>query len=569
MNLPRWNLTRIYSGEKNLNREVYQLSERLDLLKKRTTSLTLDEWKDLAKIVSEVEELESLFYVLLTEGEAQNVLLSIREQDRYLKEKVKSVLNNQRQMYARLSSKEQATWLMQSSDKIDLKRVTFSNQSIAEIELFSLASETRKSTELMANEARKQITITDKTSAAQDELSLTKANQLAFNHPNGDSKVHIFTEMNQALEKRTALFAQMYNQFIQTRLTEYRYKKVSSIHESLKVNGLSEASLQAMWNAVDLFIPKLKSYIVMRNPEESLTWHQYMSRAKKVKEELLFSEAVQRIEQALTQIDKRMGSFVREAIESGWVDAVPSEKKQGGFCAPFINKGESRISLAFDGSIDSACRLAHELGHAWHFKHMNGKQTLSFSEDEFEMTSAETASIFFETVFVDSLLVERQDEEMKSQLLSWKIEQMVHYLMSIRAAFLFESTAYKKREKGTISAEELEEISLSSQQQAYGDVFHQYEPYKWIKQTHFFISDVPFYNYSYTFGFLLSQGLVELAKRDNHFSMKFSLLLSETGKAPIEELMMKHFQINLSSQDFWLHTIEKLSNEIEHWHLTQ
>ena len=59
---------------------------------------------------------------------------------------------------------------------------------------------------------------------------------------------------------------------------------------------------------------------------------------------------------------------MRNAIESGWIDAEPRENKPpGGFCAPFFSEKESRISMRYDGSIDSVRVLAHELGHAWHF----------------------------------------------------------------------------------------------------------------------------------------------------------------------------------------------------------
>ena len=77
---------------------------------------------------------------------------------------------------------------------------------------------------------------------------------------------------------------------------------------------------------------------------------------------------------------------------------------QGGFCAPFILEGESRISLNYDNSIDSARRLAHELGHAWHFQQIKNVPSLRFSEDTFEMSMAETSSIFFETAFIDYII---------------------------------------------------------------------------------------------------------------------------------------------------------------------
>lgn len=155
-----------------------------------------------------------------------------------------------------------------------------------------------------------------------------------------------------------------------------------------------------------------------------------------------------------------MSEFVKNAINKGWVDAEQRKTKpSGGFYAPFIPEGESRISLNFDNSIDSARRLAHELGHAWHFQQMKNVPSLWFSEDTFEMTMAETSSIFFETVFIDYVIHNTNDVPIKRAILGSKIERCLNYLMSIRGAFLFEKSFYEFRKNGQLDAKHIEELS--------------------------------------------------------------------------------------------------------------
>ena len=55
------------------------------------------------------------------------------------------------------------------------------------------------------------------------------------------------------------------------------------------------------------------------------------------------------------------------------------------------------------GAIDSVRVLAHELGHAWHFYVMSFEQSTSFLDDYLPMSTAESASIFFEMVLMRSL----------------------------------------------------------------------------------------------------------------------------------------------------------------------
>ena len=92
----------------------------------------------------------------------------------------------------------------------------------------------------------------------------------------------------------------------------------------------------------------------------------------------LFSSSTKHL-RCFKNIDEELAEFARHAIESGWIDAEPRENKPpGGFCAPFFSEKESRISMRYDGSIDSVRVLAHELGHAWHFYNMSFEQSSSF-----------------------------------------------------------------------------------------------------------------------------------------------------------------------------------------------
>ncbi len=73
----------------------------------------------------------------------------------------------------------------------------------------------------------------------------------------------------------------MYNQLIQTRITESQYDKTNPLAESLKSNGITNDTLKLMWKTVDQLIPALKSYIVKREDGKRVSWYDYMTRSKK------------------------------------------------------------------------------------------------------------------------------------------------------------------------------------------------------------------------------------------------------------------------------------------------
>ena len=176
------------------------------------------------------------------------------------------------------------------------------------------------------------------------------------------------------------------------------------------------------------------------------------------------------------------------------MDAEPRENKPpGGFCAPFFSEKESRISMRYDGSIDSVRVLAHELGHAWHFYNMSFEQSTSFLDDYLPMSTAESASIFFETVLINYLIQTTDSIDMKKSLLSWKIRNCFNYVMAIRASFEFEKNFYGKCKEGPLSADEIEKLSIASQEKVYGHALSEYQPFVWMKYVQFYIADVPFY----------------------------------------------------------------------------
>lgn len=159
---------------------------------------------------------------------------------------------------------------------------------------------------------------------------------------------NVFRELNKTLEIEANIFASIYNQMVGLRLNENTIRKVDYLDESLQLNGISKPTLNAMWDTIDSNIHDLSGYLRIKAEEvgkKNISWHELMTSSQEGSLQITFSQA---------------------SDGKGWVDAEQRKtKSSGGFCAPFTPEGESRISLNYD---NSARRLAHELGHAWHFQ---------------------------------------------------------------------------------------------------------------------------------------------------------------------------------------------------------
>ncbi|ENB9401149.1 M3 family metallopeptidase [Bacillus sp. CD3-5] len=401
------------------------------------------------------------------------------------------------------------------------------------------------------------------------QLSFGQANHIAMNSHNKKERLEVFELLTNALYKEKEIFATVLNQIGRLRNTKGNaLEDIEILARSLHVNGISETVLLQIWNATEENIDKLVSALnVYKKGKTSITWYELMTVKENNEVSISFSVAVQSIYDALKNIDEELAEFTRNAIESGWVDAEPRENKPpGGFCAPFFSEKESRISMRYDGSIDSVRVLAHELGHAWHFYNMSFEQSSSFLDDYLPMSTAESASIFFETVLINYLIQTTDSIDMKKLLLSWKIRNCFNYVMAIRASYEFEKNFYEKCKESPLSADEIEKLSIVAQEKAYGNSLSEYQPFVWMKYVQFYLADVPFYNYPYIFGYLVSFSLLEIAKeRKSTFHLKYKEFLRETGKAPVEELMKKHFEIDITSYEFWGKAFRQISIDIDEY----
>src|SRR5699024_420582 len=105
---------------------------------------------------------------------------------------------------------------------------------------------------------------------------------------------------------------------------------------------------------------------------------------------------------------------------------------------------------------------------------------------------------------------------------------------------------------------------VEAQKEAYQDALDEYDPYFWASKLHFHITGTPFYNFPYTFGYLFSLGIYARAKElGESFEDDYIALLEDTGRMSVEELAMKHLQVDLTKPDFWEAAIELCIKDVE------
>lgn len=378
------------------------------------------------------------------------------------------------------------------------------------------------------------------------------ANLLA--NPDRAVRQQVFAKYEEAWAEAGELLSSCLNHLAGYRLTLYRHRKWDDVlQEPLEINRMSAETLGVMWDTISKSKDKVVQFL-NRKAEllglNKLAWYDLDAPIGSSQAKLSYDEGAEFIVEQFRKFDPQLAEFAAKALENRWVEAEDRPgKRAGGFCTSFPESNQSRIFMTYSGTLGNVSTLAHELGHAYHQAVMQGVPQLN---QRYAMNVAETASTFAEMLVADAAIKNAASPEEQLVLLEDKIQRVVAFFMDIHARFLFETRFYERRKEGLVSVDELNELMVTAQREAYADSLEQYPPYFWASKLHFYITGTPFYNFPYTFGYLFSSGIYAQAQAEGpNFVEKYRNLLRDTGRMRVEELAKTHLGVDLTQPDFW------------------
>ncbi len=353
------------------------------------------------------------------------------------------------------------------------------------------------------------------------------------------------------------------------RLSLYKNRKWDSfLFEPLFNSRISEATLNAMWSAVESAIPKLVPYIDAKKKlmkADKFYWYDQFAPVGASDRLYSFEESGKFVVDNIRPFSPEMAEFCEMALAKRWIEGEDRPGKAGGgYCTGFPVIGQSRIFMTYSGTFSELATLAHELGHAWHGWVLKEKP---FFSRIYPMTLAETASIFNELLVKDAALDKTTDRQEKLMLLDQKLQDAHTLFCNIFARFLFDKAFYTERQKGLVSKTRLDELMVEAQKKAFAGMLDEekgFHPLFWASKLHFYLTDAPFYNFPYTFGYLFATGVYTRAKKEGpSFAGKYKALLADTGKMNAEQVAMKHLGVDLTKQDYWNEAVATAVSDVK------
>ncbi|MBM7616802.1 pepF/M3 family oligoendopeptidase [Weissella uvarum] len=400
-------------------------------------------------------------------------------------------------------------------------------------------------------------------------ISAGQALNMLDGYPDNTARANLMDGYEKMWGDAQDLTADTLNHLAGARLTEQKahgYKDF--LEEPLELNRLSRATLDTMWQVVDDNKHMFKPYFERKAQllgTDGIGWQDQVAPLTHVGDyqpkTQTFDEAAQFIIENFGKYSPKMAAFAKQAFENQWIEAEDRPGKQpGGWMDTLPDIHESRIFLTFTGSVNDAATIAHELGHAFHSSLLTD---LPIWRDDYAMNVAETASTFAELLIADANVQQAQSDAEKVVLLDAKMSNPVSMFLNIRARFLFEKRFYEERQKGYVPAEKLNEIMDAAQKEAFDDILNKRHPHFWSSKLHFFMDDVPFYNFPYTFGYLFSSGIYAWAQKQDNFEDAYISLLRDTANMSTEELAQKHLGVDLTKPDFWQAGADLVKKDID------
>jgi oligoendopeptidase F len=397
--------------------------------------------------------------------------------------------------------------------------------------------------------------------------------QVLFDSPQRAVRENNFFAADAAWTTIADSCADALNHIAGARLTKYRRLGLADhLVAPLSHNRMSRETLTAMWDAITARKPMLVDYLSRKAKLlglERLAWYDMAAPLPVIPgsrnvDDIPYDQACGWIVEAFGRFSPELGQFAQTALSQRWVEVENrSGKRQGGFCTGFHGHKQSRIFMTYVNSADSMSTLAHELGHAYHSYVLRDEPV--FLAD-YPMNLAETASTFAEAVLGEDRLQRAQSDYERLALLDGALGDAVAFLMNIHARFIFEDAFHRERAVGEVSTDRLSELMESAQKTAYLNALADdgWNARFWVSKLHFYITGLPFYNFPYTFGYLLSLGVYAIGRNSGPgFADQYRRLLMATGCCDAEDAVQSTLGYDLRGPEFWNRSLDVIAERVQ------
>lgn len=273
-------------------------------------------------------------------------------------------------------------------------------------------------------------------------------------------------------------------------------------------------------------------------------------------------ESKEYIEKGLSILGEDYVDMIKTAYNERWVDFARNKgKSTGGFCASPYQKG-SYILLSWNDRMSDVFTLAHELGHAGHFKSTGENQCVL--DTDVSTYFVEAPSTMNELLMANYLKNSNPDKRFKRWVLSSMISNTYyHNFVTHLMEAAYQREVYKIiDEGGSVNADVLNSIMGNTLKKFWGDAVEidDYASLTWMRQPHYYMG---LYSYTYSAGLTVATEVSKRIEKEGPTAVEdWKKVLSLGGTKSPEELA-KIAGVDISTDKPLLDTIETIGEMID------
>lgn len=377
------------------------------------------------------------------------------------------------------------------------------------------------------------------TDEAGNEVELTHGNFSVYRE-SGDRRVRreAFEKYFGEFHRYVNTFAAMYASSV--KLDQYFAdvrKHASAAEAALFEDNVPMSVYHNLISAVHDSLPAMQEYLKLRRSalgvEELHLYDLYCPMVNSVDFHVTYEEAKTLVKEALKPLGEEYAAHLEKAYAGRWIDVYENRGKTTGAYSCGVYGVHPYVLLNFQGKLDDAFTLAHELGHAMHSYRSSAAQ--EYHNHDYRILVAEVASTVNEVLLLKYLLSKETDRQRRAYILNHFLEGFRTTLFRQTLFAEFELKAHEMAQNGEpLTAESLSEVYRGLNALYYQDAAaDELDAVEWARIPHFYNA---FYVYQYATGYSSAVAIANHILSTGDASDYLRFLSTGGSDYPLDEL---------------------------------
>lgn len=370
-----------------------------------------------------------------------------------------------------------------------------------------------------------------------------------------------FNAMNAWLASHGSAIADLLNAITGFRITVLKAADADLLERATRSERVSLQSYRAMFDAIEMRLGRLRQTVDIRQSRIGKGPMRVANILAPAPESFYaegrpYARTLTDLINAFAAIDKGFTPFLESLHSRKQIDCRPLAQNSGGtWCDDLPALDEVRILSNYRPTLAGAFALSHLLGVARHRSLMHKAPSASRF---FPLSVTEIAGSFYEAIFTHHLLTQATSPIEKVSVRWQALIRIGNLLLTLPARHRLLLSILRERSENVLPVSRLNQLSDDAWRHYYGNTTVETDRYLWAYKQHFYRMKPIFYDWQYTFGFLIAAKLARefLTYGKSACDLNIEEMWLESGSMSTEDWVLRHTGDNIRSVDFWLSAID-------------